>query len=276
MILLLRSGCRCNGWDNGFQSCAGDLWRTPVVIVSTQLLPTTFPRKRATWDRRFYLVMALAAETVLFLGFSHSYYLRFHYPASRPLSLLVQVHGLVFTSWMIYFIAQTALIAVKRPALHRRLGVFGALLGSVVIGLGLLVAVIAMRLGHGTTTQSAEVIFLVSLIDIGSFALFFILGYLKRRDREAHQRLMLLAVIVGLTGAGIGRLITFGVSVAALSLINFALLFAGPVYDLVTRRRIHPVYVWGVAFAILTFTPVRFVVGNTPWWHRMAHLLVGM
>ena len=200
---------------------------------------------------------------------------QFHFPTSPQLSLLVHTHAIIFTSWMIYSVIQTAFIAVKRPALHRNLGLLGAFLGSAVIGMGLLVAVTAMRLGHGNTSQSPEVIFLVALIDIGSFALFFILGYLMRRDREAHQRLMLLAVIIGLTGAGLGRLIAIGLTIPALSLINFALLFAGPIYDQVTRRRIHPVYRWGIPYALITFTPFRFLLGGTAWWHHVAHRIVG-
>ncbi len=131
--------------------------------------------------------MALVAEAVIFVGFSPTYYLKFRYPVSRPLSPLVHIHALVFTLWMIYFVAQTALISIKRPALHRKLGIVGAFLGSAVIGMGLLVAVVAMRLGHGSPTQDAEVIFLVSLVDIGSFGLFFLLGYFRRRDTEAHH-----------------------------------------------------------------------------------------
>ena len=244
--------------------------------MSTQVLPSPLRRKQAASDRWFYLAMALAAETVIFLGFSRTYYLKFHYPTSPSLSLLVHIHALVFTSWMIYFIVQTMLIAVRRPALHRSLGVVGAVLGTAVIGMGLLVAVIGMRLGHGNLTQSPSVIFLAALIDIGSFALFFILGYLRRRDREAHQRLMLLAVIIGLTGAGLGRLTALGVTIPAISVINFTLLFAGPIYDLVTRRRIHSVYRWAIPYALATFTPLRFLLGATSWWNHLAHRIVGM
>jgi FtsH-binding integral membrane protein len=249
--------------------------RGPVIAVSTQAVFSRLPHKRVASDRWFYLAMALAAETVIFFGFSRTYYLKFHYPSSPSLSLIVHIHALVFTSWMIYFIVQTLLIAVRRPALHRSLGIFGAVLGTAVIGMGLLVAVIGMRLGHGNLTQSPAVIFLVALIDIGSFALFFILGYRKRRDREAHQRLMLLAVIIGLTGAGLGRLTALGVTIPVISAINFALLFAGPVYDLVTRRRIQTVYRWAIPYALATFTPLRFLVGATSWWNHLAHRIVG-
>jgi hypothetical protein len=164
--------------------------------MSTEVLSATLVRKRASCDRIFYLAMALASEIIIVAGFSPTYYLRFHYPVAASLSPLVQIHGFIFSLWMIYFVAQTFLIAVKRPALHRRLGIAGAFLGSTAIGTGLLVAFVGMRLGHGSPAQDAEVIFLVGLVDIGSFALFFILGYWLRRDTESHRRLMLLAVIV--------------------------------------------------------------------------------
>ena len=61
--------------------------------------------------------------------------------------------------------------------------------------------------------------------------------------------------------------------IAAISLLNLALLFAGPIYDFATRRSIHPVYLAGVAIALVTFTPLRFLVGHTAWWHHVAHVI---
>ena len=132
-----------------------------------------------------------------------------------------------------------------------------------------------MRLAHGTRFIDPETVFLVGLVDIFSFALFFILGWRYRCNREAHQRLMLLAVVVGLLGAAMGRIVGYGAPVASISIVNFAFLSAGPIYDYFTRRRVHPVYVYGCLFALLTFTPLRFAVGATPAWHHIAHVVVG-
>jgi hypothetical protein len=247
-----------------------------VVTVSTQTLPSVNLRKRLTYDRRFYLGMAIASAILVFVGFSPTYYLKSHFPMSAPLSLLVHVHGLVFTLWMLYFVAQTALIAISRPALHRRLGITGAFLGSAMLVLGLTVAFTAVRLHHGGGPYDAETIFLVGLGDLFTFGLFFILGYRYRRNREAHQRLMLLSITAGLIGPALGRLGIHGTPAPLLALISLSFLFAGPVYDLITRRRIHPVYIYGVLFALVTFTPFRFALGPTPWWHHMAHLIAGM
>ena len=244
--------------------------------MSTQTLPAVNLRQRLTYDRRFYLGMAIASAVLVFVGFSPSYYLKSHHPLSPALSVLLHIHGLVFTAWMLYFIAQTALIAVKRPALHRKLGLAGAFLGSAVILLGLTVAFTAIRLHHGAGPYDAETIFLLGLVDLFTFGLFFILGYRYRRNREAHQRLMLLSITAGLIEPALGRLGIYGTPGPVVALISLAFLFAGPIYDLLSRRRIHPVYVYGVLFALLTFTPFRFVLGATPWWHRMAHLIAGM
>ncbi len=247
-----------------------------AVPMSTQTLPVINYRQRLTYDRRFYLSMAIASTVLVFVGFSPTYYLKFHYPMSRELSILVHVHGLVFTLWMLYFIGQTALIAVNRPALHRKLGIAGTFLAALMVGLGLAVAFSAVRLHHGAGPYAPETIFFVALCDLATFVLFFVTGFLWRRNRETHQRLMLLTVTAGLIGPALGRLGLLGVPGPAVGLTALAFLLAGPIYDLITRRRIHPAYVYGVLFSLLTFPPIRFLVGATPWWHRIAHSIAGM
>ena len=241
--------------------------------MSTVTAPIT--RSHTTADRRFYLTMAIACAALIFTGFARSYYLKAHFAASPALSLLVHVHGAVFTTWVLYFVLQTALIAVRKPALHRKLGIFGAVLGTAMIVLGLAVAFTAMHLNHGTPILSPETTFLIGLVDISTFAVFFLLGWFRRRDREAHQRLMLLAVIGGLLSAPIGRIVGYGVPIPIVAVLNLAFIFAGPIYDFITRRRIHPVFLYGCLFLFVTFTPFRFPVGASAQWHRIAHSLVG-
>jgi hypothetical protein len=243
--------------------------------VSTIALPIAKPKQRAVADRRFYLTMAVACAVLIFVGFARSYFLKFHFPLSPKLSLLVHIHGAVFTAWVLYFVLQTALIAVRKPALHISLGLLGAVLGATMIVVGLAVAFTAMRLGHGSQIISAETTFLIGLIDISTFGAFFILGWLYRRNREAHQRLMLLAVVGGLLSASFGRIVGYGAPIPVVALVNLAFIFAGPFYDFITRRRIHPVYIYGCLYLLATFTPLRFAVGATPAWHHIAHALVG-
>jgi hypothetical protein len=49
---------------------------------------------------------------------------------------------------------------------------------------------------------------------------------------------------------------------------------AGILYDLGTRRRVHPVYVWGGVLALLA-VPLRLFAMGSPAFHRAMQLLVG-
>jgi hypothetical protein len=65
------------------------------------------------------------------------------------LQLLLQVHGLVFSAWLVLFLVQTGLIAAGRVDVHRRLGIAGAILALAKLVLGTLTALrsVAPRIG---------------------------------------------------------------------------------------------------------------------------------
>jgi len=96
---------------------------------------------------------------------------------------------------------------------------------------------------------------------------------LKRRDKEAHKRLMVLAYVSIITAAvarlpGIlpfGPLVFFGVA--------FLFAVAGMVYDWASRGRVHRVYVWGGALLALS-VPGRLALSGTAAWQAFARWLV--
>jgi|SRR5580698_5083917 hypothetical protein len=226
-------------------------------------------------DERFFLIMAFASSAIVFLGFSRTYYLKSYF-GTPPLRGLLHVHAMVFTTWMIFFVLQTALIASNRRSLHRLLGYAGGVLACAMIVLGLLVAFSTARLGQGNRLRNVDAVFLISLGDILTFALFVGAGFLWRHDRETHQRVMLLAVVAGLLSAAVGRLPLIGGHPAALGITGLAFLLAGPIYDFIMRRRIHPAYIWGCLFALVTFVPVRIALAATPTWHHIAKWLISL
>jgi hypothetical protein len=50
-------------------------------------------------------------------------------------------------------------------------------------------------------------------------------------------------------------------------------LAAAPAYDLMARRHIHPISLWG-GLALLASIPLRFAVSRTEAWHRAASWLI--
>ncbi|HWF86753.1 MAG TPA: hypothetical protein VG222_17965 [Vicinamibacterales bacterium] len=95
------------------------------------------PHLGPTYD--FYVWASIAAALIVFAGFARSYYLKTLLDA--PVLPLLHAHGLVVTAWFVLIVVQSGLIATRRVNLHRRLGVFGALLAGLVVVLGAMTVV---------------------------------------------------------------------------------------------------------------------------------------
>ena len=223
---------------------------------------------RRALDRRFYSGMAIAGIVTVLIGFGRTYYQR-GFTEGNSLAALVHVHGAVFLAWMVLLIVQTRLVATKRIATHKRVGYAGLALAALMLILGYLTAIAAARRGFNAGAGAfadALAFMAVTLGDLLIFAVLVALAVVYRRRAEVHKRLMLLATIGALLPAAISRLPFVTGNVPAIVGVTIAFLAAGPIFDLWTRRRIHPVYAWGVPI-IFALMPIRIAIGATPWWH---------
>src|ERR1700735_3405902 len=84
------------------------------------------PERPALRLRLFFVVMASAVIVTVFAGFAPTFYLRGSFTQTRPISVLLHVHGIVFSAWVSFFLIQTLLIARGARRLHQRLGWVGA------------------------------------------------------------------------------------------------------------------------------------------------------
>ena len=228
--------------------------------------------KRRT--RRFYVGMALAFVVTVFAGFSRSYFLKAYY-GTPELSLLLHAHGLVFTTWILFFLVQTTLVAAGRTYIHRRMGVAGAVLAALVIILGTTTAILRAKAGAAPIPGVSPLSFLaVPLVDMVVFAILVGAALYFRHRLEAHKRLMTLAMI-SLLSAPIARL-PFGVLKAgppAFFGLTDLFIVALLVYDLATRRRVHPATIWG-GLLIVASQPLRLIISGTPTWLAFAGWLI--
>lgn len=219
---------------------------------------------RTHTDRVFYTGMAIAMAATVFAGFAPTYYLKGYF-SGPPLDPLVHVHGAFFTAWMLMFFTQTTLIAARRTDVHRRLGLAGVVLAIIVVILGIATAVSSIRLGRTPPGIDPRSFLVLPFGDILSFAVLTAAGISYRKQPEAHKRLMLLATIAMLDAA-IARLPgLFTLGPIAFFAVQDLFVLAGPVYDYVSRRRIHPAYIWGGLF-IVVMQPLRLFLSQTPLW----------
>jgi hypothetical protein len=233
------------------------------------------------WDRHAFPTLVALIWLVILMGFVPDIVQKFkkqgfNYP------LAVHIHAAVYVSWLTLLTAQTFLIGSGRVALHRRLGVFGAGLAALVVFTGLVATYVVENLMLGTPKANPAFISTL-LVDVLNFGCLATAGLLLRGDRGAHKRLMLLATI-SLLQAGFIRwwgptmLATFGTGFLGGWLADFlgvSLLVVGlGLYDLVTRHRLHPAYVFGAAW-ILSWQVIAKWLYVSPWWRVVSLLLLG-
>ena len=220
--------------------------------------------------RRFYVGVAIAVLITVFLGFSRSYFLKAYY-GTPELSLHVHIHGLVFTSWVLLFLAQTTLVATDRTDLHRKLGVGGAVLAALLLVMGTTTAILRVKGGGSSPIPGVPPLsFLaVPLFDMVVFAMLIGTGLVLRNRPDTHKRLMTLGTIA-LTSAPIARL-PFVRPLGPPGFFGLTDLFivAMLVYDLATRRKVHPATIWG-GLVILASQPLRLMISGTPAWLAFA------
>lgn len=233
-------------------------------------------RSRLQFERRFFTGIAAALVAVTFLGFARTYYLS-SFTGAPSLAPLVHVHGVVFTAWMLLFLAQTALIAAKQPGLHRQMGFAAVGLAVAVFVLGVAVAIEGGRLGSGPPGRNQPVFLIFPLANIVAFAAFAILGTLRRRRSDHHKRLMLLATMsLAVTPlARIAVLVGWPVPPPVGGMILSDLFLAALAwFDWKRNGKLHPVTAWGGG-ALLLSQPLRVAIGNSDWWQAFARALIG-
>ena len=225
--------------------------------------------------RRFYVGMAIAIAITVFVGFSRSYYLKSWY-GTRELSGLLHLHGLVFTTWVLFFLAQTVLVATGRTYLHRKMGIAGAVLAALVLTIGTTVAILRARTGVSPLPGIPVLsFFAIPFFDMVVFAILVSSALYFRRRLEAHKRLMTLAMIT-LLPAPIARMSFLPLPPGPPTFFALADLFIVVllIYDLATRRKIHPATVWG-GLLVVASQPLRLMIAGTPAWLAFAKWITG-
>ena len=106
-------------------------------------------------DRFFYLGMGLLVAAVVIFGFGQTIGANLLHP-DRPRPWILPIHAIVFASWVVLFITQSALVRASRTAVHRRLGIFGAALGGILPFFGVATALVMQHYrDHGANPNDA-------------------------------------------------------------------------------------------------------------------------
>jgi hypothetical protein len=233
------------------------------------------------YDRAFYSSTAIAMAFSAFIGFGPTYYFKAFGEgpmttlSGGPVTPLVHAHGALFSEWVLLFIAQTALVAQHKVRVHRRLGIAGAVLAALMVLVGSLTALKAAARGSAPGGIDPLSFLMIPLSDMLFFGGFVALALGLRANKETHKRLMLMAYVSVIVAAmarlpgvlPLGPLVFFGLA--------FVFIFAGIIYDWMTRRRVHPAYLWGGG-VLLVSVPLRLAISTTEAWRTFAQWAVAL
>jgi hypothetical protein len=247
-------------------------------------LPQAAPRRFAAshrWDRNFFLALVALIWLGILMGFGPQ--IRTHLvTAAAPYPWIVHVHAAVFVGWLLLLSTQVLLIRAHRPDIHRRLGVAGAVLAAVMVVIGPATALVMHALTFGKSGKPPAFL-AVQFTDMLGFAGMVTAALLWRTRSAAHKRLILMATLY-ISDAGFSRWLNapitslvgqgFWPQLTAQYLPSDLLVLAIGAYDLLTRGRLLPPYVGGVAWTAALQLSATAVLLST-WWPPIANHLVG-
>lgn len=238
-----------------------------MAVGSEQLLEQTAPRTGLARPKVFVWAAAAALFVVL-AGFAPTYYLKGLF-GSPSLSTLVHAHGLVMTVWFGTLMAQVLLVSSGNVRVHRKLGIFGAVVAVMVLVIGTATAITAAR--NGVTPGPPPLVFLaIPLGDMVVFAILVALGFAYRQRGDFHKRYMICASL-GILTAAIARMPVPG-GLPAFFALTDVILLAFIAVDSLKNRRLHPAF--AIGFAVLLLSQVgRFLIAGTPQWAQFARWL---
>jgi hypothetical protein len=242
--------------------------------------------------RRFYIGVGVFVILLSIAGFGPA--LLDESTRRGPVTPLVIAHGALTIAYVFLFVAQATLIAQGREAVHRRLGVFVAIVAFAVVLLGVITSIVAQRrtydLGGDLVRSGGGQPFTPDGI-LGPLVIFFSFGFVVaaalwyRNRPEIHKRLMVFALLMSLGLEPVIHLLGHmsiywpALTPAVQGLIIFAVvlffLSLNAIHDRLTNGPIHPVSIWLPIANFVFFNGMLFGFARLQVWFRFSEWLIG-
>jgi hypothetical protein len=227
-------------------------------------------------DRRLFLIAAIGFPLLVLTGYFKSYYFSAFFDVRPVANALVHAHGLVMSLWVIYFVAQVALIRSKNIELHMSMGMAGIALAALVVVVGLLTAYDAQLVRHSSPPGSdPHEFFILPVGDMLLFVVYFAGAIYYRKRPLEHKSLMLMTAINFLPAAlfripvvpeNYTPIFAFGVPVL--------LAISSLIWVRIKHGKFNRVFVAAILLYIIAMPiPFRMAFAGTQVWHSFTNWL---
>jgi uncharacterized membrane protein YozB (DUF420 family) len=222
--------------------------------------------------KRIYLPASFLIIFIALIGFWRTYF-GLIFVSKVQAALLIHLHVVLQIGWLGLFALQAALAANGRIAMHKKVGpwlfIFAVIL--IVVSLFLTFQTFGAALVQDGMLTAQRKVF-SRLRNIIFFTLFLASGWIWRHKPETHKRLMLIATNMLLVPA-VGRIVFFGRPFTEWELLIVWPLpiYIAIIYDFITKRIIHPVYLIG--FLAMLVMRLCLPLRDTDVWTKFCEWL---
>lgn len=246
--------------------------------MEAAITPAAATRMPATDRSRFFINTAWLFLALVLLSFPLSYYgpmLR----GTKAFSALRHIHGLFFFAWMGLYVWQAQLVATRKVARHREIGLFGLMLAGALVIMGVWMAIVAAhdRAAAGRALPFEFTVY--NLTDIACFTGFLLAAIATATKRyDWHRRLMFVATL-NLVAPAFSRIVLLAPIPwpwldMAPSLLFDLFLVVVAWHDRRALGGIHP----ATRIAIAVMVPLHLAgpfVARSAWWNALTPRLMG-
>ena len=243
-------------------------------ILESKNTANTMTPIRVFLSRYFYFSMSLVFAGLVVWGFSRTVDANLVH-ANPPRPVLLWFHGAAFSTWVVFFIAQSALVRVRKVSVHRLLGWFGAGLAVAMVVLGFAITPIMTRFDTVVLHQTEAAQFVaIPFYDMIAFGALIALAIYWRKKPDYHRRLVFIASC-GLMDAAVGRF-AFIFDNSIFFPVLDCLILLGVGRDLVVDGRVNKVYRYALPVLIVGQSISVYLWRVNPvWWQATTRTIVG-
>jgi hypothetical protein len=222
---------------------------------------------------RYFSVFMILVILGAHWGF-YKYYIS-QFPDFVNKTSIIHIHGALWMSWLLLLVIQPLLIQTGKAQLHRRIGKVSYVHGPLLIMFLFLAGKESYwRIMGNASEQEALKFIVLDSRGLFSFAIFWVLAMLYRKDPASHMRYMIATGILAI-GPGIGRGLVNSFSLdfdnvfKTLDLINLAIVGSLLGNDLYQKKNPKPFL---VVFTVFLVGATLWIMRNGDAWQSFAKL----
>jgi hypothetical protein len=218
---------------------------------------------------QFFARSAMLMLVLVLASFSFTYFAPMA-TGSKRFSIVLHIHGAAYFAWIFLYTWQTRLIATGRVARHREWGLAGIALSSLMVPLGVALAIEGARRRTAAGNPYPFDPTLYNVVDILTFAIMMTASIAAVTRRPDWHRRFTFGAALCLVGPSLSRWLRVIPEVAPWTdlLPNLGadlFLIALLLHDRRVFGRLHPATWWVIAALVPIHAATPFLTGSARW-----------